>query len=51
MNDKEKIISLFNNNVKGKEILLDKYNIKHCGKEGYWLETQMGIKHNSKNNL
>lgn len=49
MNDKEKIITLFNNNVKGKEILLDKYNIKHCGKEGYWLETQMGIKHNSKN--
>ena len=24
-------------------------NIKHCGKEGHWLETKMKIKHNSKN--
>ena len=44
--DKQKIIDLFMNNVKGKEIILTN---KHCGSEGHWLETQMGIIHNSKN--
>lgn len=34
-------------NVKGKDILIN--NIKHNGGEGYWLENQMGIVHNSKN--
>lgn len=47
--NKEKIINLFNSNIKGKEIKLDDYNLKHNGREGYWLEKQMGIKHNSKN--
>jgi len=47
--DKQQIISLFNSNVKGVEICLKDQNIKHCGKEGYWLETKMGIKHNGKN--
>lgn len=47
-NDKQKIISLFNNNVKGTEIYLEDKNVKHCGKEGHWLETKIGIKHNSK---
>jgi hypothetical protein len=47
--EKQEIIELFLVNVKGKEICLDNQNIKHCGKEGHWLETQMGIKHNSKN--
>lgn len=47
--DKQYIISLFNSNVKNKEICVDNQNKAHCGKEGYWLETQMGIKHNSKN--
>ena len=47
--DKQQIITLFNNNVKGIEIILDNQHINHCGKEGHWLETKMGIKHNSKN--
>lgn len=48
--DKQNIITQFNNNVKGCEIFLEEKYIKtHCGKEGYWLETKMGIKHNSKN--
>ena len=43
---KDKIIKLFQENVKRKEIIVDK---KHCGGEGHWLETQMGIIHNGKN--
>ena len=46
---KQQIIALFNNNVKGVEICLEGQNINHCGKEGHWLETKMGIKHNAKN--
>lgn len=46
---KQNIITKFNTCVKGKEIYLEGQNIKHCGKEGHWLETNMGIKHNSKN--
>lgn len=46
---KQLIIELFNNNVKGVEICLAGQNTKHCGKEGHWLETKMGIKHNGKN--
>jgi hypothetical protein len=46
--NKQKIINLFLNNVKGINICLD--DIKnHCGKEGYWLEEKMGIKHNDNN--
>jgi hypothetical protein len=48
-NDKLKIITLFYNNVKGKDINITTSNKNHCGKEGHWLETQMGIKHNSRN--
>lgn len=47
--DKKQIVELFNKHVKSKEICLNGKNTKHCGKEGHWLETQMGIKHNSKN--
>jgi len=47
--DKLKIITLFNNNVRGVEICLDGQNVNHCGKEGHWLETKMGITHNAKN--
>jgi hypothetical protein len=49
VDNKTQIIKLFMNNVKNKEIIFDKQNSKHCGKEGHWLETQMNIKHNSKN--
>jgi len=47
--DKKEIIERFYNNVKGINICLDNINKNHCGREGYWLETRMGIKHNSKN--
>ncbi len=47
--DKNTIISLFEKNVKGQDICLDGSNKKHCGKEGHWLETKMGLKHNAKN--
>jgi hypothetical protein len=47
--DKQQIITLFNDNVKGVDICLEKYNKKHCGKEGHWLENKMHIKHNGKN--
>ena len=47
--DKQTIINLFNNKVKGKDIYIENQNEKHCGKEGHWLETQMGIKHNANN--
>ncbi len=46
---KQQIIKLFNDNVKNIVICLQGQNIKHCGKEGHWLEKKMGIKHNSKN--
>lgn len=47
--DKQNIIKLFNACVKGVDICLEGQNINHCGKEGHWLETKMGIKHNAKN--
>jgi hypothetical protein len=47
--NKKYIIAKFNNCVRNKLINLENKNIKHCGKEGHWLETQFGIKHNSKN--
>ena len=47
--DKEEIIQLFRTKIKGKKPDLSSVNAKHNGKEGHWLETQMGISHNSKN--
>jgi hypothetical protein len=49
IDDKRHIITLFKNNVKGREVCLKGQNINHDGKEGHWLETKMGIKHNAKN--
>lgn len=46
--DKSHILDLFNKNVRGVEICIDS-NKKYCGKEGYWLETKMGVSHNDKN--
>ncbi len=43
------IIKKFNSNVRGKIPNLAGINTKHAGKEGHWLETQMGIDHNNKN--
>jgi hypothetical protein len=47
--EKLDIIELFRKNIKGKKIELENYDKKHNGKEGHWLEKQMNIKHNSKN--
>lgn len=48
--NKEYITTLFNNNVRGVEISMQWKNTNnHCGIEGHWLETQMGIKHNADN--
>jgi len=47
MNGKQQIIDIFMTNVKGIAVCLPAS--KHCGQEGHWLETRMGIKHNSKN--
>ena len=49
-NTKEQIIDIFNTNVKDKEIKYDNnINKNHDGKEGHWLENQMGIKINNNN--
>ena len=46
---KLKIIELFNKNVKGKKSNTTKANVNHDGKEGHWLEKQMGLTHNCSN--
>jgi hypothetical protein len=52
-NEKEineaKIVELFNQNVKGKISDTSLSNIRHDGKEGHWLEQQMGIRANGSN--
>ena len=48
-NDKQKIIDLFNKNVKGRSPNTSSYNQGHDGKAGHWLEVQMGIKANASN--
>jgi hypothetical protein len=48
--NKNKIIECFYNNVKNKPIIINKnINKNHDGKEGHWLEKQMGISPNNKN--
>lgn len=47
--DKQKIIALFNKKVKGKQPNTEGSNAKHAGKEGHWLEQQMGIAQNASN--
>jgi len=47
--NKEKIIELFNSNVKGKKADTSKSNQNHDGKKGHWLEQQMGIEANASN--
>lgn len=46
---KRKIVELFNQNVKGKKPDTSASNIGHDGKDGHWLEVQMGIAHNASN--
>lgn len=47
--DKEDIIIKFLKNVKNVKIILDNKNEMHSGKEGHWLEKQMGIQYNNRN--
>ena len=46
---KRKIVRLFNKNVKGKIPDISTSNKRHDGKDGHWLETQMGVAHNADN--
>lgn len=46
---KQRIIALFNLNVRGKRSDTTGANSGHDGRDGHWLETQMGVTHNAKN--
>lgn len=46
---KRKIITLFDKKVRGKKSDTTSSNTGHDGKDGHWLETQMGIAHNGNN--
>lgn len=48
-NAKKIIINLFNQNVRGMIPNVNSQNLKHDGKYGHWLETQMGLSHNGDN--
>lgn len=47
--DRQTIIDRYMKNVHGKKSVTDKYNKNHDGKEGHWLEEQMGIAPNGNN--
>lgn len=47
--NKQLIINLFNTKVKGRKANTSMSNVKHDGKRGHWLETQMGIVYNGDN--
>ncbi|UPK52888.1 MvaI/BcnI restriction endonuclease family protein (plasmid) [Bacillus sp. H8-1] len=47
--DKERIIALFKESVKGRHPNTSGRNINHDGKEGHWLEKQFGVRHNADN--
>ena len=40
---------VFKQNVQGKMVCNDGANVKHCGKDGHWLERKMGVTHNADN--
>ena len=46
--EREIIVERYMKNVHGKKPDTDKYTTAHDGKEGHWLEKQMGIPHNRK---
>ena len=46
---KDAIQKKFEENLKGKSFKSDGYNSKHDGKEGHWVEAQLGVKHNAAN--
>jgi hypothetical protein len=45
---KREIIRRFNENVRNKKADSSTANKRHDGKDGHWLETQMGVEHNHK---
>ncbi|MCE7565830.1 LlaMI family restriction endonuclease [Aliivibrio fischeri] len=49
MTDKEAIIARFRSHVRGKAFDPTGYNTGHDGKEGHWLEVQMGLTPNGNN--
>lgn len=49
MNLEQKIVRLFMANVYGKSPDTSQANQHHDGRNGHWLETQMGINHNANN--
>ena len=49
LEDKKKILKLFKNNVLGKAPDTESFNQRHDGKDGHWLEAQMGIARNGDN--
>ena len=46
---REKIIKIYLDNVHGKKPDTSQYVQRHDGKEGYWLEKQMGVQPNASN--
>lgn len=46
---KQLIIKTFIKNVKGRVSDTSKSNTRHDGRDGHWLETQMGVQHNADN--
>ncbi len=49
MTNKEKIISIFHINIKGRSPDVSGLNERHDGRAGHWLESQFGIVHNADN--
>lgn len=47
--NKKKIVELFLKTIKGKKSDTIKSNVRHDGKEGHWLEIEMGLKLNASN--
>lgn len=47
--EQQEIIKRFNENVRGKKTGKTTTNIGHDGKDGHWLEQQMGVKANASN--
>lgn len=47
--NKQKIIDIYRSHVVGKKYNSAGYNKRHCGAEGHWLESKMGIVPNASN--
>ncbi len=49
MPNKEELIEIFRNNVRGRVPIVDNMNQRHDGRNGHWLEAQFRITHNADN--